>query len=166
MARGIGFAGESMASGRCSGRGTSSPPWSDGMNASGRGSAGSEVASACCRSTRETVSPISTDGVGVSLFAIELVVSFEGALLCATSRSPLAAQPDIVRQARRMVDTADRRIGTRTQNTIDGGSAPFGSHRDEVLIEIYQKRLNQIFLTRKFALGARSSAACNNVSAW
>jgi hypothetical protein len=29
-----------------------------------------------------------------------------------------------------MVDTADRRIGTRTQNIIDGGSAPFGNHRN------------------------------------
>lgn len=149
MARGMGFDGASMASGRCSGTGVSSPPCSEGRNASGRTSVGIVTAKACCRSTRETVSPISTDGTGRLLFAMELVVSFEGGLACAASRSPRAAQPEIVRQARRMVDTADRRIGTRTQNTIDGGSAPFGSHRIQVLMEIYQKSLNPSFLALK-----------------
>lgn len=50
-----------------------------------------------------------------------------------------AAQPEIVRQARKMVDTADRRIGTRTQNTLGDEFTPPESYRIQVLMEIYQK---------------------------
>jgi hypothetical protein len=87
--------------------------------------------------------------MGLLVLAMELVSSFEGGAACAASRSPRAAQPEIVRHARKMVDTADRRIGTRTQNTIDDEFTPPGSYRIQVLMEIYQKSLNPSFLARK-----------------
>jgi len=117
------------------------------------------TARACCRSTRETVSPISTDGTGLLVFAMELVNSFEGGAACAASRSPRAAQPEIVRQARKMVDTADRRIGTRTQNTLGDEFTPPKSYRIQVLMEIYQKSLNPSFFARKNR--ARGAIICD-----
>jgi hypothetical protein len=58
-----------------------------------------------------------------------------------------------------MVDTADRRIGTRTQNTGGDEFTPPESYRIQVLMEIYQESLNPSFLALKNR--ARRSIICN-----
>ncbi|WP_162950259.1 hypothetical protein [Rhizobium jaguaris] len=79
---------------------------------------------------------------------MELVVSCDG--VPASSEPELATQADKMREARKIADTADRRIGTRTQkqqSTTE--SMPSENHRHEMLTDNYQKRLNPIFTVQR-----------------
>jgi hypothetical protein len=62
-------------------------------------------------------------GTGAADIATELVVSREGGAM--VSRLELEEQPEM-RPAKRIAVAAERRMGTRTQNKVDGDRRPTG----------------------------------------
>lgn len=96
-----------------------------GAKASGTGAEGA-IASICCGSSSELFTPTAAGGTGPSDgFAIELVVSTEDrAAKMSSTLAPVDEQPVKARQAKRIADLAEKRMGTCTQNKNQTGGRP------------------------------------------
>jgi hypothetical protein len=76
---------------------------------------------------------------------MEPVVSSDGCSIRAVLAAGLAAHPAMIRHVRRIAGKIGKRMRTRTQTTVGGEIHAVEKHRNELLTENYQERLNPIF---------------------